>query len=295
MKEFIDYFKEKLNVEECKDYLKIVQKYKKHVILEKNEGNVKHHILPVSLGGSDSKENLVRIPHKEHLICHLLLVCFTEGEDNRSMSKAATLMGKDVKYDIGEYEKIMKQRFDNITKYIWVHEIYGTEYCTARQLYEKYKSKQKKMRLSALFLVLCGVRNKHCDWYHNAIKKENRKRVDTNTKLLWFHINHGVECLTFNEFAEKYSELTRTDISHILTRNSKKVHGWSITEEGAVNGYYKFKNPKHGEFVMHYIDFKNKSGLSDYCVKKIKNGKKAKGWSAEKINSVNKKNFSYSL
>jgi hypothetical protein len=34
----------------------------------------KHHIIPVSLGGSDSKDNLVRLTAREHFICHWLLV-----------------------------------------------------------------------------------------------------------------------------------------------------------------------------------------------------------------------------
>jgi hypothetical protein len=32
-----------------------------------------HHILPRSLGGSDEKENLVKLSAREHFICHLLL------------------------------------------------------------------------------------------------------------------------------------------------------------------------------------------------------------------------------
>lgn len=33
-----------------------------------------HHILPRSLGGDDTKQNLVRLTAREHFICHLLLV-----------------------------------------------------------------------------------------------------------------------------------------------------------------------------------------------------------------------------
>jgi hypothetical protein len=33
----------------------------------------KHHIIPKSCGGDDSKDNLVRLTAKEHFICHLLL------------------------------------------------------------------------------------------------------------------------------------------------------------------------------------------------------------------------------
>ena len=33
----------------------------------------KHHIIPKSLGGDNSKENLVRLSAREHFVCHLLL------------------------------------------------------------------------------------------------------------------------------------------------------------------------------------------------------------------------------
>jgi len=33
-----------------------------------------HHIVPVSLGGNNDKNNIVRLTHKEHYICHMLLL-----------------------------------------------------------------------------------------------------------------------------------------------------------------------------------------------------------------------------
>ena len=34
----------------------------------------KHHIIPKSLGGSNTKDNIVRLTAREHFICHLLLI-----------------------------------------------------------------------------------------------------------------------------------------------------------------------------------------------------------------------------
>ena len=40
----------------------------------------KHHIIPKSLGGRDSKDNLVELSAREHFICHLLLTkMYKEG------------------------------------------------------------------------------------------------------------------------------------------------------------------------------------------------------------------------
>jgi hypothetical protein len=55
-----------------KIYNSIIEKRKLNK-LPKDVYGEKHHILPKSLGGDDSKNNLVRLTAKEHFICHLLL------------------------------------------------------------------------------------------------------------------------------------------------------------------------------------------------------------------------------
>jgi hypothetical protein len=52
----------------------------------------KHHIVPRSLGGEDTEENLVNLTAREHFICHWLLVKFTQGDDRYKMLNALRLM-----------------------------------------------------------------------------------------------------------------------------------------------------------------------------------------------------------
>ena len=47
-----------------------------------------HHILPKSLGGDNSKDNLVNLTAREHFICHLLLTKMTIGNDCYKMKYA---------------------------------------------------------------------------------------------------------------------------------------------------------------------------------------------------------------
>ena len=70
-------------------YYKLIETRKN---LVREEYTEKHHIIPRSLGGSNKKENLVRLTAREHFIAHLLLVFFTEGSDNKKMLKAFTMM-----------------------------------------------------------------------------------------------------------------------------------------------------------------------------------------------------------
>jgi hypothetical protein len=52
----------------------------------------KHHVIPKSLGGNNSKSNIVTLTAKEHYICHRLLVKMTEGLNKKKMVYALNLM-----------------------------------------------------------------------------------------------------------------------------------------------------------------------------------------------------------
>lgn len=52
----------------------------------------KHHIIPVSLGGTDN--DVVSLTAREHYICHILLTKMTEGMNRRKMLFALKLMGQ---------------------------------------------------------------------------------------------------------------------------------------------------------------------------------------------------------
>lgn len=51
-----------------------------------------HHIIPRSLGGTNQKENLVKLTGREHFICHWLLTKMTEGIPRGKMSFALNSM-----------------------------------------------------------------------------------------------------------------------------------------------------------------------------------------------------------
>lgn len=82
-----------------------------------------HHIVPKSLGGSNAKDNLVKLTAREHFICHLLLPKFTLGKDQISMLHAAWRMccksnkgnnKRDYRITSSIYELLRKQRVDHL-------------------------------------------------------------------------------------------------------------------------------------------------------------------------------------
>lgn len=68
-------------------YYSIISRARSRV-LDNNVYTEKHHIIPKSLGGGNSKDNLVALTGREHFICHRLLVKMTTGVDKQKMSHA---------------------------------------------------------------------------------------------------------------------------------------------------------------------------------------------------------------
>ena len=52
----------------------------------------KHHIVPRSLGGNNTNENIAKLTAKQHFICHLLLTKMTKGTEKSKMLSAAWAM-----------------------------------------------------------------------------------------------------------------------------------------------------------------------------------------------------------
>lgn len=61
-------------------------------VLDNNVYTEKHHIIPKSLGGNNSKDNLVTLTGREHFICHCLLVKMTTGVDKQKMALALKML-----------------------------------------------------------------------------------------------------------------------------------------------------------------------------------------------------------
>lgn len=70
-----------------KIYDSLIEKAKVRIDLE-GVYYERHHILPKSLGGNNSKSNLVKLTAKEHFIAHLLLFKISKGKDKVRMGYA---------------------------------------------------------------------------------------------------------------------------------------------------------------------------------------------------------------
>lgn len=84
-------------------------------VLPKDQYKETHHIIPRSMGGDDSSDNLVDLTAREHFICHKLLVRMTQGESKGKMAFALVLMsGKRGSKIYSSTKKLLAERMSEL-------------------------------------------------------------------------------------------------------------------------------------------------------------------------------------
>ena len=81
-------------------YYLIIENAKNRII---NGYTEKHHIIPKSLNGKNTKDNLVNLTAREHFICHRLLVKMTNGQEKTKMSYAIWRLCNSNNYNINSH------------------------------------------------------------------------------------------------------------------------------------------------------------------------------------------------
>lgn len=83
-------------------YYRIIQKAQTRVLPD--DAHIeKHHIVPRSLGGNNSKLNIANLTPREHFVCHLLLTKMTEGNNLYKMRHALGMITNIKRIGQGRY------------------------------------------------------------------------------------------------------------------------------------------------------------------------------------------------
>ena len=85
-------------------YNSIIDKYKNQSGITES-----HHIVPKSLGGDDSPENLVDVSPRVHYILHLLLYKMSSGNDKKKMWYAVWNMSNQGKIKTGSMYQFIRE------------------------------------------------------------------------------------------------------------------------------------------------------------------------------------------
>jgi hypothetical protein len=91
-------------------YQNIINKSKSQYRTKKESYFERHHIVPKSVGGDNSKENLVLLTPKEHFVCHHLL-CFIYP-DSKSLKFAFWSMCNQLKGDLKRDYKVSSRTYE---------------------------------------------------------------------------------------------------------------------------------------------------------------------------------------
>jgi hypothetical protein len=132
-----------------------------------------HHIIPESLGGPDTPENLVELTAREHFICHWLLVKMTIGEDHWKMVNALRMMRAEKSGQQRYKTKITARVYESLKKEYSIlqsekkrgenNPMYGDKFYRS----EEGKQRQRKAILGD----------------NNGAKQETAREKITNSKL----------------------------------------------------------------------------------------------------------------
>jgi hypothetical protein len=86
--------------------------------LIRDEYTENHHIIPKSWGGSNNKENIIKLTAREHWVAHLLLVKIATGQNKYKATQAVLNMGRVISKDKRKTSCLYEKARKEIAKYI---------------------------------------------------------------------------------------------------------------------------------------------------------------------------------
>ena len=118
-----------------------------------------HHIIPKSLGGSNSKKNLIILSAREHYIAHKLLTKCTSGENKQKMINAFWFMNNRC-INNSKYGFISSRSYESARKLFL--EVAGS--ATRGKTYEEIHGTEKAKELKALRGTITSKHRKGKSW-----------------------------------------------------------------------------------------------------------------------------------
>ena len=199
----------------------------------------RHHIIPKSLGGTNSSSNLAYLTGREHFICHWLLSKMTTGVYRESMLFALNMMrcGGRSQY-----------RYNNII--------------TSR-VYERIKSEIAIIRRRKQL----GTKQSKESNDKRRTTQLGRAKGAQNTTIFTFYHYTGIimECTCYDLY--KNHRVNQGNLAKLVSPNSnvKCVNGWALSPENAGQKGHNQKginNPSHCSIL--YL-FSHSSGINETC------------------------------
>jgi hypothetical protein len=159
-------------------YYNIIDSAKERIKFDDNYYE-NHHIIPKSLGGNNSKNNLIRLTAREHFVCHLLLVKMViTNSHRRSMSYALLTMRRS---NGEERERIIKSKEFELARKMIYHYISGEKNpMYGKPCYYKMTEEEKENWKKNISLGNTGEKN---PFYGKTHTVETRKKISDHRRI----------------------------------------------------------------------------------------------------------------
>ena len=218
----------------------------------------KHHILPKSLGGTNKKENIVKLTAREHFICHWLLVkMYNKGTNERNKMLCAlwrmqSVNGIHKRYvNSRAYEALRMEFAKTISKITSKNQQgsknsqFGTKWYTNRNTGESKKFKEKPVEdfwikgrnlFAGQTSELCKNKFKtNCEHMSRIVYFAKRtEHYSEYAKQLWNEFHSG----NYKSLRE-YSRLTNVNLTKLF------AHYIPIFKQIQQGKHIKFKSNKN--------------------------------------------------
>jgi cellobiose-specific phosphotransferase system component IIA len=176
------YWKVKLDINKCMNkytqwYTAIIENARDRILSGYKES---HHIVPQSLGGPDTKENLVNLTAREHFICHWLLVKIHSGEARAKMVYALNGMKRTNK-EQERYETAITSRV-----YQKLKEEFGkthSAYMKGRQAHNKGKPMSEEQKAKIRATKAANPTKRSAEAIAKTVAKQKGQKRSEETKL----------------------------------------------------------------------------------------------------------------
>lgn len=234
-----------------------------------------HHIIPKSLNGDNSNENLVKLTAREHFICHLLLTKMTYGKYKRNMNFAFWILANKTKHtnDNNAYNFNINSRIYQTAKENFVKEnsITHKNKTLSQDTKDKISKANKGKKLSKEHKAkIDPTGRRHTEDTKRALSKKQKEDYASGARI------HGMLGKTHSDETKrkisignrgkimpKMSQERKKEVSRqFLGTTQSNEHISKRISSRTINGYYKDVNATKEKMS---ISAKNRPRLVCQC------------------------------
>ena len=208
----------------------------------RNEITELHHIIPVSLGGDDSPENLVELTLAEHFLAHYYLYYITEGDNQYKMAAALLLMSGMTK----KTDDTLLEKAKNLTN--------------AKELSENYQ------KIKSEFII--NQSNKTKEYFDDPVYGEQRRKHNSDKTKEYF--DDPVYGTSRRQLLSQHKKEYFNDPTNRQKKVNSNIEYWYDSELGKERRNKQsnktkeyFSDPVYGEQRRKYNSDKTKEYFDD--------------------------------